>query len=163
MRFRSLFVLILLVATGLSVLAEGYEINFSLPSFRGDTLVLGHRFNASFIPKDTVVADGKGRGTFTGNESLPEGMYLVFLPDQSFFDLLIGPDQSFDFETDTSDYIANMKIMGSVDNEAFYAYQLFLKVFYMFHIFSLYLLYFDQMCTNLSILVCHLKVLRLVY
>ncbi|KPL16142.1 MAG: hypothetical protein AMS26_05785 [Bacteroides sp. SM23_62] len=108
-------------------MAEGYEINFSLPSFRGDTLVLGHRFNASFIPKDTVVADGKGRGTFTGNESLPEGMYLVFLPDQSFFDLLIGPDQSFDFETDTSDYIANMKIMGSVDNEAFYAYQLFLK------------------------------------
>jgi thiol-disulfide isomerase/thioredoxin len=127
MRFRPLFLLIFLIATGLSGLAEGYEINFSMPSFQGDTLVLGHRFNASFVPKDTVVTDGKGSGTFTGDESLPEGMYLVFLPDQSFFDLLIGLDQSFDFETDSGDYIANMKIMGSGDNEAFYAYQLYLK------------------------------------
>jgi thiol-disulfide isomerase/thioredoxin len=127
MMFRALFVLILVLTTGFSVLAEGYEINFSMPSFVGDTLVLGHRFNASFVPKDTVLVDSKGRGTFTGDESLPEGMYLVFLPDKSFFDLLMGSDQSFDFETDTSDYIANMKIRGSADNEAFYAYQLYLK------------------------------------
>ena len=127
MMFRALFLLILLLATGFSVLAEGYEINFSMPSFVGDTLVLGHRFNASFVPKDTVIVDSKGRGTFTSDESLPEGMYLVFLPDKSFFDLLMGSDQSFDFETDTSDYIANMNIKGSADNEAFYTYQLYLK------------------------------------
>jgi thiol-disulfide isomerase/thioredoxin len=98
-----------------------------MPSFKDDTLVLGHRFNASFIPKDTVIADGRGKGAFAGDESLPEGMYLVFLPDKSFFDLLIGEDQFFDFETDTSDYIANMKVYNSEENEAFYAYQIFLK------------------------------------
>ncbi len=127
MRFRPLFLLLFLVVTCLSGLAEGYEINFSMPSFQGDTLVLGHRFNASFVPQDTVITDGKGSGTFTGDNSLPEGMYLVFLPDQTFFDLLIGKDQFFEFETDSSDYTANMKIKGSVDNEAFYAYQLYLK------------------------------------
>ena len=127
MMFRALFLLILFFTTGFSGFAEGYEINFSMPSFQGDTLVLGHRFNSSFVPKDTIVADGNGMGSFTGDESLPEGMYLVFLPDKSFFDLLMGSDQSFDFETDTSDYIANMKIEGSADNEAFYAYQLYLK------------------------------------
>ncbi|MCK4853856.1 MAG: hypothetical protein KAT31_06335, partial [Bacteroidales bacterium] len=73
MRFRPLFLLLILVATCISGLAEGYEINFSMPSFHGDTLVLGHRFNASFVPQDTVVADGKGSGTFTGDNSLPEG------------------------------------------------------------------------------------------
>ena len=127
MRFRLFFLLYFLLATGLSGLAEGYEINFSMPSFQGDTLVLGHRFNASFIPQDTVIADGQGRGTFSGEKSLPEGMYLVFLPDQTFFDLLIGKDQVFEFETDTSDYNANMKIQGSVENEAFYAYKLYLN------------------------------------
>lgn len=127
MRSRLLFLSILLCVTPLPGFAEGYRINFSLPSFQGDTLVLGHRFNASFIPKDTVIADGKGRGTFAGDTALPEGMYLVFLPDQSFFDLLIGEDQSFAFETDTNDFVANMKISGSAENEAFYAYQLYLK------------------------------------
>jgi thiol-disulfide isomerase/thioredoxin len=127
MKFRPLFLLFFLIATGLSGMSEGYEINFSIPSFRGDTVVLGHRFNASFVPQDTVIADPKGRGTFTGDDALPEGMYLVFLPDQTFFDLLIGKDQFFEFETDTSDYTALMKISGSVDNEAFYAYQLYLK------------------------------------
>jgi thiol-disulfide isomerase/thioredoxin len=127
MRFRPSLLLILLVATWYTGLAEGYEITFSLPSFQGDTLVLGHRFNASFIPQDSVIADGTGRGVFTGDESLPEGMYLVLLPDQSFFDLLIGKDQFFRFETDTADYVPNMKITGSSDNEAFYAYQLFLQ------------------------------------
>ncbi len=127
MRFHLLFLFVFLVATGLSGRAEGYEINFSMPSFQGDTLVLGHRFNASFVPQDTVIADHQGSGVFTGDETLPEGMYLVFLPDQTFFDLLIGKDQFFNFETDTSDYTANMKISGSVDNEAFYTYQLFLK------------------------------------
>ncbi len=127
MRFRFSFLLFFLLAPGLYGLAEGYEINFSMPSFQGDTLVLGHRFNASFVPQDTVIADGQGRGTFSGEKSLPEGMYLVFLPDQTFFDLLIGKDQVFEFETDTSDYNANMKIQGSVENEAFYTYQLYLK------------------------------------
>ena len=127
MRFRPLFLLFFITATVLPGLAEGYEINFTIPSLRGDTLVLGHRFNASFVPQDTVIADHGGSGTFSGKDPLPEGMYLVFLPDQTFFDLLIGKDQHFEFETDTSDYTALMKITGSVDNEAFYAYQLYLN------------------------------------
>ena len=127
MRVRTIYFVFLLLTTVLKGFSEGYEINLTMPSFQNDTLVLGHRFNASFIPQDTVIVDSKGKGTFSGDETLPEGMYLVFLPDKSFFDLLIGKDQTFDFETDTSDYIANMKISNSLENEAFYAYQLFLK------------------------------------
>jgi hypothetical protein len=127
MRFLCLFLSIFPLAPDLSGLAEGYEINFSMPSFRGDTVVLGHRFNASFVPQDTAVADSKGNGTFAGDDSLPEGMYLVFLPNEKFFDLLIGKDQFFEFKTDSGDFVANMKITGSAENEAFYAYQLYLK------------------------------------
>ena len=104
MRFRFLCLLIFLLLAFGNVPAEGYEIHFTIPSFAHDTMVLGHRFNANFIPQDTVIADSRGSGTFTGDASLPEGMYLVYLPDQSFFDLLIGkaypaeqPDMSYCF------------------------------------------------------------------
>jgi thiol-disulfide isomerase/thioredoxin len=125
MRIRIQFI-ILLGILAINGSAEAYRISISIPSFSNDTIVLGHRFNASFIPKDTLITDDRGRGVFSGEEELPHGMYLVYLPDQSYFDLLISDDQNFSLENDTADYIANMKISNSKENEAFYAYQAFL-------------------------------------
>ena len=101
MRIRVIiiFLLGLLASQGF---AEAYKINISMPSFSMDTIVLGHRFNASFIPKDTVILDPSGKGIFAGDEELPRGMYLVYLPDKSFFDLLIDKDQFFSFENDAA-------------------------------------------------------------
>ncbi|MFC2112351.1 thioredoxin-like domain-containing protein [Bacteroidota bacterium] len=126
MRIRLLFVglLIGLASTGF---AEGYKISISIPAFANDTVLIGHRFNANFIPKDTVILNSNGKGVFSGTKDLPHGMYLVYLPDQSFFDLLISNDQFFSFENDTSDYVANMRIKDSKENEAFYNYQVFLS------------------------------------
>ena len=87
MRIRIIFLSLLALLT-FSGFAEAYKISILIPSFRGDTVVLGHRFNASFIPKDTVILDNKGKGIFLGDEELPHGMYLVYLPDKSFFVLL---------------------------------------------------------------------------
>jgi thiol-disulfide isomerase/thioredoxin len=125
MRIR-IYIIAFLVGIASMVYAEAYEIKISMPSFPNDTILLGHRFNANFIPKDTVVLDAGGKGVFSGNEELPHGMYLVFLPDQSFFDLLISGDQFFSFENDSSNFVANMKVKDSKENEAFYHYQLFL-------------------------------------
>jgi thiol-disulfide isomerase/thioredoxin len=89
-------------------------------------VILGHRFNASFIPKDTVLLDAEGKAVFSGEEELPHGMYLVYLPDKSFYDLLISSDQFFSIWTDAPDYVANMTIRDSRENEAFYSYQRYL-------------------------------------
>jgi thiol-disulfide isomerase/thioredoxin len=107
--------------------SQAFEIHAKIPSFHNDTIILGHRFNASFIPKDTVILNAEGTGTFTGDESLPHGMYLVYLPDQSFFDLLISDDQFFSFENDTGDFIQNMVVTDSRENEAFYEYQRYIQ------------------------------------
>ncbi|HEC44598.1 MAG TPA: DUF5106 domain-containing protein [Bacteroides sp.] len=125
MRLR-LFIMSLLIGFASLGYAEGYKIGISIPSFARDTILLGHRFNANFIPKDTAILDSRGNGVFLGPEDLPHGMYLVYMPDKSFFDLLIGDDQFFSFENDSSDYVANMSISDSEENEAFYSYQLFL-------------------------------------
>jgi thiol-disulfide isomerase/thioredoxin len=107
--------------------AQGYRIEVRLMDFPGDTITIGHRFNASFIPKDTTILNNRGEGVFHGDESLPQGMYLLYLPNKSFFDLLISDDQEFYVENDTADFIQNMVIKGSKENSLFYDYQRYLK------------------------------------
>lgn len=97
-----------------------------MPVYANDTVLLGHRFNANFIPKDTVVLDARGDGVFSGDEELPRGMYLVYLSEETFFDLLINDDQFFSFENDPPDFIRNMRVKDSKENEAFYRYQVYL-------------------------------------
>jgi thiol-disulfide isomerase/thioredoxin len=107
---------------------EGHSIKFRLKDFRNDTVILGQRFNDSYIRKDTAILDASGRGEFRGDEPLEQGMYLVYLPNNRYFDLIIGEEQQFSFENDTSDLLMNMKVTGSVDNIAFYDYQKYLQV-----------------------------------
>ena len=127
MRNHFFILIIILMMPAGRLVSQAFKIQASIPSFHNDTVVLGHRFNASFIPKDTVVLDAKGKGTFSGPDTLPHGMYLVYLPDRSFFDLLISDDQFFSFANDTGDFVGNMIVHDSRENEAFYAYQRFIQ------------------------------------
>ena len=111
----------------LYTLADGYKIDIRLKDFPSDTIVIGHRFNASFVPKDTVILNQQGEGVFSGSATLPQGMYLIYLPNDSFFDLLISEDQEFYVENDTLDFVNHIVIKGSEENSAFYGYQQYLQ------------------------------------
>jgi len=125
---RNLYLLGCLFIFFVNVLsAQGYRIEVKLNDFPGDTVTIGHRFNASYVPKDTAVLDSKGVGVFEGEETLPQGMYLLFLPNSSFFDLLMSDDQEFYVENDTGDFVANIVVEGSEENSLFYGYQGYLK------------------------------------
>jgi len=67
-------------------------------------------------------------GIFSNNETLPHGMYLIYLPDKNYFDLLIGNDQEFYVENDTVDFINDIILKGSDENTAFYKYQQYLQL-----------------------------------
>jgi thiol-disulfide isomerase/thioredoxin len=125
-KFQVLLVFLLFSCFGL--LSQGYRIQVKLKDFPNDTVVIGHRFNASFVPKDTTVLDKQGNGIFSGKEPLPQGMYLIYLPNKNYFDLLIGNDQEFYVENDTLDFINNIIIKGSDENTAFYKYQQYLQM-----------------------------------
>lgn len=125
---KYLLLLVLFVFFFSDLIPQGYSIQVRLKDFPGDTIVFGHRFNASFVPKDTTVLDKQGNGIFSGNEALPQGMYLMFLPDKNYFDLLIGNDQEFYVENDTTDFVNNIILKGSDENTAFYKYQQYLQM-----------------------------------
>jgi len=107
--------------------SQGYRIQVRLNDFPNDTVILGHRFNASFVPKDTAILDKQGNGVFAGKDLLPQGMYLIYLPNKNFFDLLIGNDQEFYVENDTLDFVNHIVLKGSDENTSFYNYQQYLQ------------------------------------
>jgi len=77
--------------------------------------------------KDTARADSKGNLVFTKKKLLPGGIYMVVIPSHKYFEFIVNKEQSFSMETDTIDFIKNMKIKGSSENKLFYDYLKFVS------------------------------------
>jgi len=105
-----------------------YHIQASVPDLPGDTIIFGHYFNERIMIKDTFFLDQEGKGSIQGDESLPEGMYTLYLPGQQRLDLLIGEDQKFSLESRTSDLLTTTRFTGSEENKLFYEYLNFLSL-----------------------------------
>ena len=112
----------------------GFTINGQIRGLKDSTCVLAHWYYVpgQYIPKDTARMDAEGRMTFIGTKKLPEGLYLVVTPKQQYVELIITKEQNFSFETDTAALAQRMvkKIVGSKENEAFYAFQQQMVKFY---------------------------------
>jgi len=102
---------------------NGYNIKVKINGIQDTTLILGHYFNKSMYPDDTAYVDSKGNTVFKGNGSLVQGMYIIYLPDGKYFDLLMGENQNFTIETDTKNFIEYCRITNSPDNEIFFDFQ----------------------------------------
>ncbi|HET6989690.1 MAG TPA: DUF5106 domain-containing protein, partial [Bacteroidia bacterium] len=50
------------------------------------------------------------------------GIYLVVLPNKKYFEIILTDQQQFSAETDTADFVKNMKITGNKENQYFYEY-----------------------------------------
>lgn len=106
--------------------AQGYEIKVKINNLPEATLILGHHFATNLLPDDTIKLDKKGEGTFKGKDKLKEGMYFLYFPSRVILDFLVGKDQEFTIQTDTTDLQNKTIVTGSVDNEVFFAYQKFI-------------------------------------
>jgi len=118
---KYLFTLVFFVASLSGLFAqEGFDIGVKVKGFDASEAYLAYYFGEKQYIKDTVQSsDGTFR--FKGEEALDGGIYLVVLPPtNTYFELIIDKDQHFDVETDTSDFVKQMKIKGSSENELFY-------------------------------------------
>lgn len=126
MRRVAFILLASILFLNISVINAQHKIKISMPAFSGDTLILGHYFRESLIIQDTAILNPKGQGEFVGNKTLPGGLYLVYLPNKSRFDLLIDKNQEFSITADTSDLARKTQIQGDKENILFYQYQSFI-------------------------------------
>jgi hypothetical protein len=134
MKHKSQGILTFLLATFASLVIyaqqpTGYKLDFRIAGLKDTTLLLGFYYGESSFAKDTARANSKGEFTFDGKRPLPHGVYFLAL-DQSkdktrIFELLISDDQHFMMETNTADYVKNMKVTGDADNKLFFENMLF--------------------------------------
>lgn len=113
--------LMLVVSTAFGQKSKGYELKFKVRGAEDTTVYLANYFGAKLYYKDTAVADGKGQFTFSGKDSLPTGKYAVVTPGPKYFEMFVQ-EQAFHMETDTTDFVANMEVKQSPNNELLYEY-----------------------------------------
>ena len=102
-----------------SVAQTGYRIDFTVNGLRDTTAYLGYFLQEKTFVKDTAMVDHDGAFSFTGKQSLPEGLYFLVVNKNRLFDFVIGKDQQFGISTSLGDH-SNLKIIGDEDNEAFF-------------------------------------------
>ncbi len=123
---------LLLFAFALCVLrgaaqSGGYRIEAVLTGVRDSTCFLAHYLDKQHSIRDTAVADAAGRLVFEGKTPLPAGLYVISVGRWRYFDVLLTDDQQFRLQTDTTNFIAAMKVEGSRENELFYAYNQYMQ------------------------------------
>jgi len=115
-------IILSIITLNSNLTAGGFEIKVTIKGLKDTTCQLAYYFGDKQYIKDSARVDKNGVMTFKGDETLPGGIYLAVMPDKKYFELIIDKEQKFSMETDTADYINNMKIKNSKDNEIFYAY-----------------------------------------
>ncbi len=109
------------------LLAQGYRIEVEIKGLSSDTVILGEYFTSRMIPKDTIVLDQKGRGTFEGDQAFAGGLYLIYIDPAHYFDLLLGNDQELAVRADTADLVNGLSFRESEDNRIFQEYKNYLQ------------------------------------
>ena len=118
--------LIAISVTGAVFAQAGYRIAAEVDGFTGNEAYLANYFMDKQYIVDTAKAVG-GKFVFAGEETLPQGTYLIVLPpDNDYAQLQIDADQDFSIRTKADDLVGSMRVKGSEENQLFYGYLSFL-------------------------------------
>ncbi len=121
-KILSVFIIILLSLYTYGT-ESGYEIKIKIRGYSDSTMLLTSYFGEKIKLVDTTYSIKSGEYLFTGEKKLPGGIYMAVSSDKKkLFEFIIGEDQKFILQTDTADFIQNMKVSGSKDNKIFYSY-----------------------------------------
>jgi len=107
--------------------AQGFRIDLEAPDFAESEVILVEYFTSRMIPKDTILLDDSGKGTFAADSLLDGGLYLIFFNQRNFFDFMIGDDQVMEIFTDSTDFVGKTRFRGSKNNSLFFEYKRFLS------------------------------------
>ncbi len=106
---------------------KGYKIDVTIHGIQDTSLILGYYFNNKMLVNDTIQLDSKGSGSFTGEEALKGGVYIIYISDKSFFDFIVDDEQHFSMEADNDNPVKTLKVKGNNQEKAFNSYQKFIN------------------------------------
>lgn len=102
---------------------SGHKIDINIVGLRDSSIFLAYHFGDKQYLSDTIRLDKDGRGSFSGAEKLPGGIYLVVLPGRKYFEVLLSEDQNMSVSCDYKDFNNTLSFQGSDENSKFLIYQ----------------------------------------
>src|SRR5450432_3059672 len=96
---------------------DGHRIQITLKPFSNSKVYLGYYYGKVKALADSAMLDASSKGSFSGTEKLPGGVYFVVSPSRVIlFELLVDKDQSFSVTADTTALPASVVFSGSPEN-----------------------------------------------
>ncbi len=103
--------------------SSGYNISFTITGMEDSKVSLAFHLGDKQYIKDTVDTDKSGSGLFAGDESLEQGLYMIVMPDNRYFEIILSHDQHFNIVCNRDDFINTLQFNGSEENRYFIEYQ----------------------------------------
>lgn len=103
--------------------ATGYQINLKWEGMADSTVYLAHYFDTQIYVDDTLRLNSKGEGVFKKPKVLKQGLYMIYLNGNTYFDFLLGEDQVLKIKTKSSQAKDNIELSGAAESERFLSYQ----------------------------------------
>jgi peroxiredoxin len=116
---KSFFLLVLFLP--LLVFGQNFRLEVELNSAAGKEVFLANYYLGNIYAKDTIRLDEQGRGVFSADSLLPQGLYKIYLDENNHFDFLLGNDQQLSIKNTTFSS-SSVQATGSEETEAFFAY-----------------------------------------
>ena len=103
---------------------NNYEIEINIQGNQDTVLYLANYYGDKTYLSDTAYNEnGKGVFVFSKEEELEGGLYIIVSQEKkSLFEFLVADSRKMEFETSGDDFVVNMKVRNSLENEVFYKY-----------------------------------------
>ncbi len=123
MNMKKILFLSFLIATitAQHVIAQNFDITIKVSGIQDENALLANYYGEKKYIKDTIYFDINGVGKIEGDLDYDPGIYLIAFPSMknNYFDFILN-ENTFLIETDTADFVGNMKITNSIENKNFY-------------------------------------------
>ena len=126
--FKSIiFLLVGLTSLSQGVRAQPCQIKVTLDGLKDTNLYLANYYGSKILRVDSARIDKTGTAIFKNKEARSQGIYLIYLNKDNYFDFLLGADQQFSIRTSFGPQ-AKRIFQGAAETETFQQYQEFLSV-----------------------------------
>lgn len=118
---KKLFPTLLILCFSLAGFSQNsnYKIKLKVDGMKESSCYLINYFGQKRYYKDTAKFNAEGIVIFEGKEHHPGGVYGVYSEGKLLFEIILNGEALVDIETDTLDYVNNMKVNKSKENKIF--------------------------------------------
>lgn len=121
------FIIVITIGMGsASINAQSYKVDITMTDYESDSLIIGYYMGERQLVQDTLISKDKKKFTWSGDEPLHNGVYLLLTtPDKNFIQFFINePYPKFDIKLNGE--LTDVTFKNSEDNSAFNSYVKFL-------------------------------------